>query len=319
MWSFCSAPSRNHERASALSRRAHRQLRAPALASSRPRARTRPASSTTPASGPSRTTPSAKSSPSRNRSACRASPTASSAAAAGRPASSTRSKASACATARSAFERERRAWASPPRPTQRRRCNRKHRIVADDYRFLKIVVKRGIPKVTIAAPDVMHWFLGPKAFETHVYRDREAFFADLVRLYQDEIAELAHEGCTYLQLDDTALPCNCDPNARNDVRPRRGSGRAHPALRGADQRVRSPKQAEGHDGRHPSVPRQPQRRLDGGGRLRARRRGAFQPARRRHLLPGIRHRARRATSRRCAIVPKGKTRDTRPRVSTKTP
>jgi 5-methyltetrahydropteroyltriglutamate--homocysteine methyltransferase len=94
---------------------------------------------------------------------------------------------------------------------------RKHRIVADDYRFLKSVVKRGVPKVTIAAPDVMHWFLGPKAFETHVYRDREAFFADLVRLYQDEVAELAREGCTYLQLDDTALPCNCDPNARRDV------------------------------------------------------------------------------------------------------
>ncbi len=94
---------------------------------------------------------------------------------------------------------------------------RKHRIVADDYRFIKSVVKRGVAKVTMAAPDVMHWFLGPKAFETHVYRDREAFFTDLVRLYQDEIAELAREGCTYLQLDDTALPCNCDPNARRDV------------------------------------------------------------------------------------------------------
>jgi 5-methyltetrahydropteroyltriglutamate--homocysteine methyltransferase len=94
---------------------------------------------------------------------------------------------------------------------------RKHRIVADDYRFLKSVVKRGVPKVTVAAPDVMHWFLGPKSYEASVYRDREAFFADLARIYKDEIAELAREGCTYLQLDDTALPCNCDPNARNDV------------------------------------------------------------------------------------------------------
>jgi len=94
---------------------------------------------------------------------------------------------------------------------------RKHRIEADDYRFLKSVVKRGVPKVTIAAPDVMHWFLGPQSYDTSVYRDREAFFADLVRIYKDEIAELAKEGCTYLQLDDTALPCNCDPNARADV------------------------------------------------------------------------------------------------------
>jgi 5-methyltetrahydropteroyltriglutamate--homocysteine methyltransferase len=102
-------------------------------------------------------------------------------------------------------------------PYAKSRLKRKHRIVADDYRFLKSVVKRGVPKVTIAAPDVMHWFLGPKAFESSVYPDREAFLEDLKNLYQQEIAELAAEGCTYLQLDDTALPCNCDANARKDV------------------------------------------------------------------------------------------------------
>jgi 5-methyltetrahydropteroyltriglutamate--homocysteine methyltransferase len=102
-------------------------------------------------------------------------------------------------------------------PYAKERLTRKRRIVADDFRFLKSVVKRGVPKVTIAAPDVMHWFLGPKAFDTTVYKDREAFFADLAAIYKAEIAELAKEGCTYLQLDDTALPCNCDPNARKDV------------------------------------------------------------------------------------------------------
>jgi 5-methyltetrahydropteroyltriglutamate--homocysteine methyltransferase len=79
------------------------------------------------------------------------------------------------------------------------------------------VVKKGVPKVTIAAPDVMHWFLGPKSFDASVYPDREPFFDDLKAIYQAEIAELAKEGCTYLQIDDTALPCNCDPNARKDV------------------------------------------------------------------------------------------------------
>jgi 5-methyltetrahydropteroyltriglutamate--homocysteine methyltransferase len=92
---------------------------------------------------------------------------------------------------------------------------RKKRIVADDYRFLKSVVKRGAPKVTMAAPDVMHYFLGPKAFDA--YKDREAFFADLVKIYRAEIRDLAADGCTYLQLDDTALPCNCDAHARQDV------------------------------------------------------------------------------------------------------
>jgi len=95
---------------------------------------------------------------------------------------------------------------------------RKRRIVADDYRFLKSVVEKGVPKVTIAAPDVMHYFLGPKAFDA--YPDREAFFADLATIYREEIKDLAAEGCTYLQLDDTALPCNCDAHAREDVKAR---------------------------------------------------------------------------------------------------
>jgi len=94
---------------------------------------------------------------------------------------------------------------------------RRRRIVADDFRFLKSVVRRGVPKVTMAAPDVMHYFLGPKAFEPAVYRDREAFFEALARIYREEIADLAAEGCTYLQLDDTALPCNCDAHAREDA------------------------------------------------------------------------------------------------------
>src|SRR5204862_6358417 len=98
-------------------------------------------------------------------------------------------------------------------PYAKARLKRKHRIVADDYRFLKGVVKGGVAKVTMAAPDVMHWFLGPQAFETSVYRDREAFLADLARLYREEIAGPASQGCTYLQLDDTPLPCTCHPNA----------------------------------------------------------------------------------------------------------
>jgi 5-methyltetrahydropteroyltriglutamate--homocysteine methyltransferase len=95
---------------------------------------------------------------------------------------------------------------------------RRRRIVADDFRFVKSVAKKSVPKVTIAAPDVMHYFLGPKAFDA--YGDREAFFADLVKIYQQEVADLAAEGCTYLQLDDTALPCNCDAHAREDVKAR---------------------------------------------------------------------------------------------------
>lgn len=102
-------------------------------------------------------------------------------------------------------------------PYAKSRLKRKHRIIADDFKFLKAAVKKGTPKVTVASPPVMHYFLGPKSYETSVYKDREAFFADLVQIYRDEVADLAAEGCTYLQLDDTAMPCNCDDKARHDV------------------------------------------------------------------------------------------------------
>jgi 5-methyltetrahydropteroyltriglutamate--homocysteine methyltransferase len=105
-------------------------------------------------------------------------------------------------------------------PFAQAKLRRKQRIVADDYRFLRSLATRAIPKVTIAAPDVMHYFLGPQSYEPRVYADREAYFADLTRIYRDEIADLAKEGCTYIQLDDTALPCNCDAHARQDVRAR---------------------------------------------------------------------------------------------------
>src|SRR5436190_21223140 len=38
-------------------------------------------------------------------------------------------------------------------PYAKSKLRRKQRIVADDYAFLKKTVRRGIPKVTIAAPD----------------------------------------------------------------------------------------------------------------------------------------------------------------------
>ncbi len=102
-------------------------------------------------------------------------------------------------------------------PYAAERLERKRAIVADDYRFLASLRPRGLPKVTIASPPVLHFFLGPRAFEAPAYADRNAYFADLVGIYRDEIADLAAAGCRYVQLDETALPCNCDETAREGV------------------------------------------------------------------------------------------------------
>ncbi len=97
---------------------------------------------------------------------------------------------------------------------------RRGRIVADDYAFVRAHAPRGLAKATMASPPVMHFYLGPRSFETDVYADRDAYFAALAEIYRAEIADLAAAGCTYLQLDETALPCNCDDAARAAVRER---------------------------------------------------------------------------------------------------
>jgi 5-methyltetrahydropteroyltriglutamate--homocysteine methyltransferase len=109
---------------------------------------------------------------------------------------------------------------APPSPYARARLRRARGIATDEFRFLRAQVARGVPKVTIPAPDVMHFFLGPRSVDPAVYPDVEAFYADLAAIYRQEIQELVRLGCTYLQLDDTALPCNCDERVRAEVRAR---------------------------------------------------------------------------------------------------
>lgn len=107
-----------------------------------------------------------------------------------------------------------------PSPYAKERLKRSKGITTEEFAFLKSVATTGIPKTTIPAPDVMHFFLGPQSFESSAYANTEAYFADLVRIYHEEIAELVSLGCTYLQLDNTALPCNCDAHVRADVEKR---------------------------------------------------------------------------------------------------
>src|ERR687886_1854680 len=109
---------------------------------------------------------------------------------------------------------------SAPAPYARERLQRTRGIATDEFAFLRSVVRAGTPKITMPSPPVMHFFLGPRAVDEAVYPDMEMYFEDLARVYREEIAALAELGCTYLQLDDTALPCNCDERLRGAVRER---------------------------------------------------------------------------------------------------
>jgi 5-methyltetrahydropteroyltriglutamate--homocysteine methyltransferase len=90
-------------------------------------------------------------------------------------------------------------------------------VAIDDFRFLKSVTKR-TAKLCIPSPSMLHFRGGRGSVDKAAYPEIDGFFADLARIYREEVADLAHAGCTYLQLDDTNLAYLCDPEHRERAR-----------------------------------------------------------------------------------------------------
>jgi 5-methyltetrahydropteroyltriglutamate--homocysteine methyltransferase len=83
------------------------------------------------------------------------------------------------------------------------------------FSYLKDVT-RALPKVTLPAPNCVHYYTGGKL---GVYGgDAERFWHDLVAAYRAEIAALVAAGARYIQLDDTSIAFICDPRHREYVK-----------------------------------------------------------------------------------------------------
>lgn len=107
-----------------------------------------------------------------------------------------------------------------PVPSVVARLERMRGIATGEFAFLKAATGR-TPKITLPAPSVMHFFRGRRAIDPAFYRDLDAFMDDVTRIYREELAGLSALGCTYVQLDEVALPIMCDSGAR-EVIERRG-------------------------------------------------------------------------------------------------
>ncbi len=78
-------------------------------------------------------------------------------------------------------------------------------ITTAEFRFVKSAAKSAMPKVTLPAPSVMHFFRPGDAMDRAVYPSEDAYWRDLTGIYREEIAALGELGCTYVQLDE--VPC----------------------------------------------------------------------------------------------------------------
>jgi len=106
---------------------------------------------------------------------------------------------------------------SPPSLAVTGKLERPNAIFVDDFRFLKSVARAATPKVTIPSPTVLHFRGGREAIDRKAYPDMSAFYADLARVYAQEIRDLADAGCRYLQIDEVNLAYLCDPALRAEV------------------------------------------------------------------------------------------------------
>ena len=108
---------------------------------------------------------------------------------------------------------------SHPVPVVVAKLQRRQPLTAGDFAFLKPLTRQ-TPKATLPSPSVNHFFSGDKSLKDSPYGDRNSFFADVAKIYQQEIADLAAVGCTYLQLDEVPIALLCDPRIQDIVRAR---------------------------------------------------------------------------------------------------
>jgi methionine synthase II (cobalamin-independent) len=106
---------------------------------------------------------------------------------------------------------------SPPTLQVTGKLGRPSGIFVDDFKFLKSVA-HGTPKITIPSPTTMHFRGGREAIDAKAYPDMGDFYADLARVYREEIHDLAQAGCRYLQIDEVNMAYLCDPELRAHVR-----------------------------------------------------------------------------------------------------
>jgi len=86
-------------------------------------------------------------------------------------------------------------------------------IATDEFTFVRGLTSRTV-KVTLPSPCSQHFFRWREGVSEQAYPDLDEFFADVARVYREELAELGRLGATYVQLDDVSLPLLCDPTHR---------------------------------------------------------------------------------------------------------
>lgn len=106
-----------------------------------------------------------------------------------------------------------------PTPHFNKKIRRLRGITTESFKFLRDHTTQ-TPKVTLPSPNMAHIFGGRKAICNTIYPDLDEFWEDLAVVYQEELSDLAKLGCTYVQIDDTAITMLLDEGVRARLKAR---------------------------------------------------------------------------------------------------
>ncbi len=109
---------------------------------------------------------------------------------------------------------------APPRVVTKGKLGRTKSLAVNEFEDLKPVAEASglVPKQAIPSPTLLHFRSGRAGVDAKAYPDMAEFFANLARVYREEIAALYQAGCRYLQIDETNFPFLCDPKLHDHVR-----------------------------------------------------------------------------------------------------
>jgi 5-methyltetrahydropteroyltriglutamate--homocysteine methyltransferase len=90
-------------------------------------------------------------------------------------------------------------------------------ITTDEFRFVQSATRR-TAKVTMPAPPYINFLGGRERVAQDAYPDMTQYFADLARVYREELDELGLLGCKFVQLDEVPLAMMEDPRVNEKIR-----------------------------------------------------------------------------------------------------
>ncbi|MBM2804799.1 MAG: 5-methyltetrahydropteroyltriglutamate--homocysteine S-methyltransferase [Deltaproteobacteria bacterium] len=90
-------------------------------------------------------------------------------------------------------------------------------IEVENFNFLASVTKQ-TAKQCIPSPSLVHFRTGRGGVDKVAYPEMADFFAELARVFREEIAQLGAAGCTYLEIDDVNFAYLCDPKMREGAK-----------------------------------------------------------------------------------------------------